>query len=218
MAQEIAAILLGYLLGSIPFAHLVTRWRTGLRIREVGEGNVGARNVWHVVGPRWGLLVGMLDGLKGLGAVLLARRLGVSQTTQLLVGPAVILGHAFPLFLHFQGGKGVSTTAGVLTAWMPWATLPALATFALAQALLRDFNRSVIVGVVSMFALAALLGYPWGLFFYALGLLGALALKKWLDLAHERRVWATAGWTNGGTPGWYREPVESPSEPSDECE
>jgi glycerol-3-phosphate acyltransferase PlsY len=58
-------VLAAYLLGSIPFSHLITTWRTGLVIREFGEGHVGSRNVWHVVGPRWGVLTFVLDTLKG---------------------------------------------------------------------------------------------------------------------------------------------------------
>jgi glycerol-3-phosphate acyltransferase PlsY len=205
LAWDVGAILLGYLLGSIPFAHLITSRRTGLAIREVGEGNAGARNVWHVVGPNWGLVVGLLDGLKGLGAVLLARALGASEAGALLAGPAAILGHAFPLFLHFQGGKGVATTAGVLMGWMPWSTLAGLVLFVVAQVLLHNFNRSIVVGVAAGILLPLVFGYPWTMAGYALLLFCSLALKKWLDLSHERRVWAASAWQGNARPGWYQE-------------
>jgi len=216
MIPDILAVLLGYLLGSIPTAHLVARWRAGVNIRNVGEGNVGARNVWHVVGPFWGLLVGFLDISKGLGAVLLAWALGASTIGALLAGPAAIVGHAFPLFLRFQGGKGVSTTAGVLIAWSPWSSLTALLLFFLSQMILRDFNRSIVIAIVSGILLPLAFGKEWWLPIYAGVLFSALALKKWLDLAHERRVWATSGgWRGNARPGWYREETP-PDLPEDE--
>jgi len=213
LLRDVGLVFLCYLLGSIPFAHILTRWRAGLRIREVGEGNVGARNVWHVVGPGWGALVGFLDGMKGLGAVLLAHWLGASPVGALLAGPAAILGHCFPLFLRFQGGKGVSTTLGVVTAWAPWSTLAGLAVFGVSQLFLRDFNRSIVFGVAAVILLPVAFGYPWTIGLYALLLFCALALKKRLDLAHERRVWAEAGWENGALPGWYP-PAPVDAEPS----
>lgn len=205
VARDIAVVLLAYLLGSIPAAHLITRWRTGLRIRDVGEGNVGARNVWHVVGPQWGTLVGLVDVGKGLGAVMLARWLGTSQVAAVLAGPAAIAGHAFPLFLHFQGGKGVATTTGVVLGWAPWSTVIAAALCGGAQWFWRDFNRSIVVGVVAAILLPPVLGYPWPLSVYILVLFCSLALKKRLDLSHERQVWAHSGWQDGALPGWHEE-------------
>lgn len=203
--RDLLVILLGYLLGSVPFAHVVTRWRSHVNIREVGEGNVGSRNVWHVVGPGWGFLVGALDMAKGVGAVLLAQAAGASETAALLAGPATVAGHAFPVFLHFQGGKGVATTAGVVMAWMPVPTLMALALFGIAQLVLRDFNRSVVLGVVAAIFLPLAFGYPWTFSLYALTLFSSLALKKKLDQPHEHQVWAASGWEGQSRPGWYRE-------------
>jgi len=206
--RDVLAILLGYLLGSLPFAYLLTRWRTGLNIREVGEGNVGGRNVWHVVGPAWGILATCLDVAKGSAAVLLARVLGASAAGALLAGPAAIVGHAFPLFLRFRGGKGVSTTAGVVLVWMPWSTLTAAVLFGLAQLLFRDFNKSVVVAIVAGVVLPLAFGYSWMLAAYAAVLFSSLALKKWLDRAHERQVWAASGWSDGGLPGFHSESPE----------
>ncbi len=206
VARAVLAILFAYLLGSIPFAYLITRRRTGLDIREVGEGNVGGRNVWHVVGPTWGTIVSLLDGIKGMAAVMFARDvLRVSPTAALLAGPAVIAGHGFPVFLRFRGGKGVASTFGVIMAWMPEAALGGLATFGLSQLFLHDFNKSIVVGVVTLLVLPPFLGYPLPMALYALALFLALGLKKWLDAAHERRVWASAGWRDGARPGFYRE-------------
>ena len=212
--SEIGAVVLGYLLGAIPFAYLITRWRTGLNIREVGEGNVGARNVWHVTGPFWGVLAAVLDIAKGLAAVLLARALGASELGQLLAGPAAIVGHAFPIFLRFQGGKGAATLVGVLLAWAPWSTLTGLALFGVAQLFLRDFNRSVVIGFLAAIVLPPAFGYRWTIGVYALVLSLLLALKKWLDLAHERQVWARSGWQGDARPGWYHEEAAAPEVPA----
>ncbi len=226
LLRDIGVVVLAYLIGSLPFAHVLTRWRTGLAIHEVGEGNVGARNVWHVVGPGWGLLAGLLDISKGMIAVLLAAALEASPGAVLLAGPGAIVGHAFPLFLRFRGGKGVATTAGVIMAWAPAPALAALALFGLAQALLRDFNRSIVVGVLAGillplpfgyllppplgYLLPPPLGYPWTLSVYATVLFCSLALKKRLDLEHERRVWQSAGWQDNARPGFYRDSQEDP--------
>ncbi|MGC8873056.1 MAG: glycerol-3-phosphate acyltransferase [Chloroflexia bacterium] len=212
--RDLLAVLFAYLLGSIPFAYLITRRRTGLDIREVGEGNVGGRNVWHVVGPSWGTIVSLLDGMKGMGAVMFTRDvLHVSPAAAFLAGPAAIVGHGFPVFLRFRGGKGVASTIGVVMAWMPEAAVGGLALFGLSQLFLRDFNKSIVVGVATMLILPRLFGYPWPMVFYAGGLFLCLALKKWLDAPHERRVWARAGWRDGARPGFYREETPEETEP-----
>jgi len=84
--SDLLAVLLAYLLGAIPFSYLVARWKAGINIYEHGEGNVGARNVYHVVGPKWGVLAGVLDVGKGTAACLLARHLAVSQAAFLAAG------------------------------------------------------------------------------------------------------------------------------------
>jgi len=121
--QDVFSVLIAYLLGAIPFSYLIARWRAGIDIRERGEGNVGARNVYHVVGPVWGVLAGLLDTGKGLAAYLVADRLAFSPTAVLLCGFAAPLGHNFSLFLRFRGGKGVATTMGFLLGFLPFSTL-----------------------------------------------------------------------------------------------
>lgn len=189
----IVSILIAYLLGSIPVAHLVIRWRAGLDIRQVGDGNAGARNVWYVVGPRWGALVAALDAAKGLAAVPLADPLGAGSAGAFLAGPAAILGHAYPLLAHFNGGKGLATTFGILLAGMPLSTLAGAAVLMAAQLVLRNFDRVVPFGAAVIF-LPRLFGYPWSMTWYALALFVVLWMRKLHDLPHERRVWAASGW------------------------
>jgi len=200
------AIVFAYLLGSVPFAHIVTKWRTGLNIRYVGEGNVGARNVFHVVGPGWGLLVGVLDLGKGYAAYVVSQGLAAPYWAVLAAGFAVALGHGFPIFLRGQGGKGVAVSIAFLLGLTPFSTLAGLGVFGLAHLFLRDFNRSVNVGVAAIILMPPFFGRsPW-LVVYTLSLFLMLAVKKAIDLPHERRVWAQNPWRDGGKPGFHSEP------------
>ncbi len=202
-ARDLVAIVAGYFIGAIPFAHLVTRLRTGRNIRHVGDGNVGARNVWHVVGPLAGAIVTVLDGLKGIAAVLLARALGASLTGELLAGPLAMVGHCFPVWLGFQGGKGVATLAGVALLWAPWSTITALGIVAVSQLFLHNMDRAIPIGAICGIFLPPVFGYPWTMTVYILALFVMVGLKKLLDLPHERRVWSQSGWKDVGRSDWY---------------
>src|ERR1700722_8172353 len=111
-----ACLLLGYLLGSVPFGLLLTKLSGLGDIRGIGSGNIGATNVLRT--GRKGLAAAtlVLDGLKGAAAVLIAQALLNDQDTALLAGLAAVLGHLFPIWLRFKGGKGVATGLGVLVA------------------------------------------------------------------------------------------------------
>lgn len=110
----LAVLFLAYLIGSFPFGLLVGKL-AGIDIRKYGSGNIGATNIYRVLGPVPGLVVLMADFLKGALAILTTKLLLGSQPLLItLVAMAVILGHSFSLFLKFKGGKGVATTAGVL--------------------------------------------------------------------------------------------------------
>src|ERR1700731_3343665 len=127
----------GFLLGSIPFGLLLTRAAGLGDIRNIGSGNIGATNVLRT--GRKGLAAAtlVLDGLKGAGAVLLARAWLYDQDTALLAGLAAVLGHMFPIWLRFKGGKGVATGLGVLIA-LDWRIgLIAAATWLLAAGIFR---------------------------------------------------------------------------------
>lgn len=130
------AILGAYLLGSIPFGLLVGRAR-GVDIRKVGSCNIGATNVMRSVGKGWGILTLLLDALKGYLPVtvfpVLLQHIGLMRDTpswfQIACGCAAILGHNFPLYLRFKGGKGVATSTGVLLGIAPGAWLVGLVAF-----------------------------------------------------------------------------------------
>jgi glycerol-3-phosphate acyltransferase PlsY len=141
-----AALLLGYLLGSIPFGLLLTRAAGLGDIRKVGSGNIGATNVLRT--GRKGLAAAtlVLDALKGAGAVLLAAELGHLAAVAAAAG--AVLGHMFPVWLSFKGGKGVATTLGVMwgLSWPVGAT--ACASWLLAALLFRYSSLAALLAVV----------------------------------------------------------------------
>ena len=120
--QIISSIILGYLIGSIPFAVIVSRLVKGVDIRQVGTKNPGAANVLREVGKVWGVLVWLLDTFKGVGAMLIAHRvLGLPLFWVMMAGIAAVIGHCWSVFVRFGGGRGVSTAGGVLFYVVPKA-------------------------------------------------------------------------------------------------
>src|SRR5216683_5317882 len=106
-----------YLLGSVPFGLLLAKLFSGADVRKAGSGNIGATNVARVVGPLAGILTLVFDTAKGTGAVWLAARATSDSATWMMIAAfAVLLGHCFPVWLKFKGGKGVATALGVFLA------------------------------------------------------------------------------------------------------
>lgn len=118
MAQWLI-VLLGYVMGMCPTAYIFSKKMLGKDIRKLGDGNMGARNAYFEISPNIGILVAVIDGAKGLLAVLVAKWLGASQTVAMATGLAALTGHNFPFFLKFRGGRGAATTIGVLLALEP---------------------------------------------------------------------------------------------------
>lgn len=129
MGQIALAMLGGYLLGAVPFGLLLVRQLKQVDIRSIGSGNIGATNAVRAAGRVAGISVLLLDGLKGVLSVTLVATWTLGEPTdamRLACGLASVLGHNFPIFLKFRGGKGVATTIGVLLAAMPVLTGVAL--------------------------------------------------------------------------------------------
>src|SRR5690348_14367327 len=208
---SLVVILGAYLIGSVPFSQIITKWRTGLKLYEVGEGNVGSRNVWHVVGPQWGVLALLLDCLKGLLVYWAATAL-VPAASALLAGVAVVLGHQFSIFLRGRGGKGLAPALGVALVISPLSTICAVLILGLAFLITRDFNPSVTVAIVAIILLPLLFHQPLWVPAYILVLALLAALKKWLDHAHDMRVWNSHPWQGGANPGWSP-PANQPANP-----
>ncbi len=119
----IAFIFVSYLIGAVNFAIIFTSLKLNIDIRNLGDYNPGATNVYLNVDKRLGVLVGILDGLKGFIPLVFARRIGAPSAILLIIGAAVILGHDYPIFYHFNGGSGISTTAGVALFFAPKESL-----------------------------------------------------------------------------------------------
>jgi len=129
---ELALLLVSYLLGSIPFGVILARLFGGADVRKAGSGNIGATNVARVAGPAAGVLTLLLDAAKGWFAVWLAGHFMHGEAGLLVAaGFFALLGHCFPPWLRFRGGKGVATAAGVFGALCPEALLAALILFGL---------------------------------------------------------------------------------------
>lgn len=131
MLQTALALVAAYLIGAIPFGVVLTRLAGVGDVRASGSGNIGATNVYRTFGRRLGLLTLAMDALKGLVPVLLAGSLLDFSTTQVaMVAAAAFLGHCYPVYLGFKGGKGVATALGIYLVLSPWSVLTALALFA----------------------------------------------------------------------------------------
>ena len=157
MAVPIAVLILAYLLGAIPFGLLVARWFGVSDIRTRGSGNIGATNVWRVVGAKAAIWVYICDIGKGVLAVLIAR--SVSQdwlprdTFLVLAALAAVLGHVFPVYMRFKGGKGVNTSLGVIATLLPLEALICFVIFVIVVALSRYISLGSIVGTISLASL-----------------------------------------------------------------
>lgn len=153
----IAATAIGYFLGSCPNGYLVARAR-GVDIRKHGSGNIGATNVLRVLGKKWGYLVFALDAFKGFAAVRIAFAIGAAmlpgagqrEVAGIAGGLACILGHTFPIWLRFRGGKGVATSAGVLLGLMPIAVFSVLAVWLLLFKITRYVSLASIGAAVAL--------------------------------------------------------------------
>lgn len=136
-----------YLIGSIPFSYFVGRLWAGIDIRKCGSGNVGMTNVWRNAGPVAGLTALVLDLGKGMLAVWLARQFGNDLIVS-LSGIAVLVGHSWPVFLGFKGGKLVATGVGVITAISPQVGIIAMLTWIVVTGVTRYVSVGSITAVV----------------------------------------------------------------------
>ena len=178
-------IIIAYTVGSIPTAYIAGRLLTGVDIRRMGDGNVGARNAYFELGSRTGIGVFILDVIKGMLPVLAAQAFTLSEVVILVAGAATVAGHNWPIFLGFRGGRGEATTIGVLlvvvTQPMLFLAGPVLATLYL--------KRNVIITSCVLFIplplLCWLLDMPGMLVIYSVALPGLVGITHYLRV---RRV------------------------------
>lgn len=205
------AVVISYLAGSLPFGYVTARLVAGIDIRTQGSGNVGATNIGRVVGVKWGILVLLLDCLKGLLPVLLLPRIAAawvepaasggegsgSAHVAVAVGTAAILGHMYPPWLGFRGGKGVATAAGVVLTLGPSVLGPsgflpvaaALTVFALSILIFRIVSLGSILAAVAFAVSQMMLLWPnpfsegsWSLAAFS------LLVPMWIIVRHRANV------------------------------
>ena len=184
IVSYVTVVIVAYLLGSIPTGYLVARAK-GVDIRTVGSGNIGATNVFRILGKPAGIFVLVFDGLKGFAgcawlvdAVIQAFPAGPEETEYLrIAGLAVILGHNYPCWLNFKGGKGIATSAGVLAALVPWALLIILSLWIIVLALTRYVSLASLAASFALPFASWLTGHSL-LLIIVTGCMGALAIYK----------------------------------------
>lgn len=157
-AVRLAFAAASYLLGAFPTGYLAVKARSRLDIRTLGSGATGATNVLRVGGWRSALPVALVDILKGALPAVLALRLFDDPAFAAQAASLAVLGHCFPVYIGFRGGKGVATAAGAMAALAPWPAAACLAVFATAVAVTRYVSLGSLLAAAAFPALALLLG------------------------------------------------------------
>ena len=184
--EPLMAVLLGYFLGSIPFGLLLTKATGGGDLRAVGSGNIGATNVLRTGNKAMAALTLALDVAKGAAAVLIARQ--YFPSLEMLAGMGAFLGHLYPVWLRFQGGKGVATLLGIIWALHPLSALVFAIVWIVALAVLRYSSVSGMLASLSLPVTAFFVGN------YTLipMLIGFALLVLWKHRANIERLMAGA--------------------------
>ena len=178
-------VIAAYLLGSIPLSYLTARSR-GVDIKKQGTQQVGAGNLWRTTSRKLGLFVGIYDLLKGMLMIFIAWKVGLNASMQFLVGIAVIIGHNWPVFLKFHGGRGVATALGLIIIlpsinYATISTRPTIIFFAVAVAIVIVLRRTpvpILIGLISMPITSAIVKEPLSLTLSYLVLLLVIVIKR----------------------------------------
>ena len=168
MAIAFILLLVGaYLVGSVPTAYIVGRWRRGIDVRQYGSGNVGASNLLRSSGKRLATVVTIVDLCKGILVIWVAQLAGLDILPQVAVGLAAIIGHNWPVFLRFSGGRGILTTLGVAFflplangPLVPWALIVSLALVAIFTFGFHNLAVGTIAGMTALPLVSWLAGEP----------------------------------------------------------
>jgi glycerol-3-phosphate acyltransferase PlsY len=175
-----------YLIGSVPFALILARlWGTG-DLRVVGSGNIGATNVFRTSGVMPGVLAAVLDASKGALSVVLAQRLNAAPELPAVAGVAAILGHVYPVWLGFRGGKGVATAAGVFGVLTPVAALAAFSVFLAVTAVTRIVSLGSVAASLTLPGIAYVIGSPLPVLIAALAVAALIVVRHRTNLSRLR--------------------------------
>jgi glycerol-3-phosphate acyltransferase PlsY len=180
-------LVIAYLLGSIPTALIISMRIKLVDIRSVGDGNMGARNTFHEIGPKFGIMVAVIDFSKGALSVFLAYILGLNLGWQILAGILAILGHDFPVFANFKGGQGTATSLGTMLALFPVPTLIGLITYGIIFLIIKNSNISCSIGG-AIIALALGVSQQWLLLGYAVTVFIFIPVKLFIDSPRRRAI------------------------------
>ena len=156
----IPIVIVAYLIGSVPFALFLARRWGAADLRRIGSGNLGAANVLRASGVKAGVLVAVLDITKGAVSVMLAERFADHAAAPAAAGLAAIVGHIYPVWLRFRGGKGVATACGVFSVLTPFAIPPALGIFVVAVWLTKYISLGSMLASVALPPIAYATGSP----------------------------------------------------------
>jgi glycerol-3-phosphate acyltransferase PlsY len=180
-------LLVAYLLGSIPTALIISKRIKDVDIRSVGDGNMGARNTFHQIGPKFGVRVAIIDFFKGALPVFLAYILRLDLGWQMLAGILAILGHDFPVFANFKGGQGTATSLGTMLVLFPIPTVIGLAAYGIIYLIIKNSNVSLGIGGA---IIASILGFSqqWWLFEYAVPVFIFIPVKLFIDSPRRRAI------------------------------
>jgi len=144
-AVPLSSVILSYLLGAVPFGLIFSKLFSDVDVRTIGSGNIGATNVLRAAGKKAAVLTLLADALKGLIPVLVVKMIFQNDAVTALSGAAAVLGHVFPIYLKFKGGKGVATGYGVVLAVAPWTGLVCLVVWGLAAFIWRYSSLSALI-------------------------------------------------------------------------
>lgn len=175
-------IALGYLIGAIPTAYLAGRLRGGRDIRRLGDSNTGAANAYRELGAAAGVAVFLGDVAKGAAAVLIARADHSSQAVLMLTGLAAVIGHNWPVYLGFHGGRGVSTTIGVLAVFAPLPVLIVTTPTVLIVAWKHNTTLGMAFAYIAFFLIAWWRHIDPAVIWYGIGLAVLVGITTFLRL------------------------------------
>jgi acyl-phosphate glycerol 3-phosphate acyltransferase len=192
----IIAAITGYLVGSIPLAYWISQYAAKVDIRLVGEGNVGARNVFHAIGHRWGIVAFVGDF--GKGAVLAAVYRNQSYWLIVTAGFALFVGHGWPIWLKFIGGKGLSTVGGFSAMLTPWATALGGVAALPVWFTTRRFIPTLVTTIIVTLSLSPFFDVPWQHLVIIAVLFICTGVKRLLDEPRMKRIEESNGWRRIG--------------------
>ena len=177
----LSLVLTSYLIGGIPTSYVATRLLTGRDIRQIGDRNAGAANVYRNVGRKAGLVVGLADIIKGVAAVVLARGLGDSTALEMAAGATVVAGHNRPVFLGLRGGRGAATAIGVFLGMMPALAMPVGAITLVILYLTKKATPALGFFLIAVPVLSWPAGYSHPFVIYSVGLPVMVGITHYLS-------------------------------------